>query len=309
MDIKNYFENIDLNEIERFIQEGQEENLYLEFKTVVHPNYNEESREIDKKNISKTISGFSNSNGGIIIWGVKAKENEKKQDIATEKKPIKELTKFLNTLNRLEGQAITPVVTGIKHKKIETSDDCGFIITYVPQSDFAPHMANYSGKHYYKRSGDSFYICEHYDIKDMFQRKHVAILDLNIKDKKISQKLGDTWRYEMTISLMNKGRNFAKAPLIRVEINQPYKFSDSGLDGNGNIGVFRVRATPSTPQMSNYMGGQDIIIYPGLDYSIDKIILEVNKDLEELPKLIVNYMIVAENMDKTNFTKDITVLK
>lgn len=57
------------------------------------------------------------------------------------------------------------------------------------------------------------------------------------------------------------------------------------------------------------MGGQDIIIYPGLDYSIDKIILEVNKDLEELPKLIVNYMIVAENMDKTNFTKDITVLK
>lgn len=36
MDIKKYFETIDMNEIERFIQEGQEENLFIEFKTVVH---------------------------------------------------------------------------------------------------------------------------------------------------------------------------------------------------------------------------------------------------------------------------------
>ncbi|MES2733478.1 MAG: ATP-binding protein [Bacteroidota bacterium] len=309
MDIKKYFENIDLNEIDRFIQEGQEENLYIEFKTVVHPNYNNDNREIDNKNISKTISGFSNSSGGIIVWGIKAKENEKKQDIATEKKPIQELTKFLNTLNRLEGQAITPVVTGIIHKKIEISYDFGFVISYIPQSEFAPHMANYSGKHYYKRSGDSFYICEHYDIKDMFQRKQAANLDINIKDKKISQKLGNIWRYEMTMSLLNKGRNFAKAPLIKVEINQPYNFCKFGLDGNGNIGVFITRAVPRTPQLSTYIGGQDIVIYPGLDYEVDKIILEVEKDIEELPKLIIDYMIVAENMDKMNFTKEITVLK
>ena len=99
MKLKEYFVSIDITEIENFIQIGQEENLHLEFKTTVHPNYNNENREFDKKNISEVISGFANSDGGIVIWGIKAKENEKKQDIAHQKKPIKELTKFLNILN------------------------------------------------------------------------------------------------------------------------------------------------------------------------------------------------------------------
>lgn len=309
MDLKAYFEKIDINEINRFIFDGQEENLNLEFKTVVHPNHNQHNREDDKKNISKTFSGFANSNGGIIVWGIKAKENASKQDIATDKKPINELTKFLNTLNRLEGQAITPVIIGIEHKKIEIADDCGFVISYVPASDFAPHMANYSGKHYYKRSGDSFYTCEHYDIKDMFQRRHSAYLDLNVKDKEIHQIQGDNIRVELILSLMNSGRNYAKAPLIKVEINKPYNFSEFGLDGNGNIGVFRTRSTPRTPQLSTYMGGQDIIIYPSLEYDIDKIKLEISKNVTELPELIIKYMIVAENMEKTNFTKTITIKK
>jgi len=182
-------------------------------------------------------------------------------------------------------------------------------ISYVPASDFAPHMANYSGKHYYKRSGDSFYTCEHYDIKDMFQRRHSAYLDLNVKDKEIHQIQGGNMRVELILSLMNTGRNYAKAPLIKVEINKPYSFSEFGLDGNGNIGVFRTRSTPRTPQLSTYMGGQDIIIYPELEYDIDKIKLEISKDIAELPELVIRYMIVAENMEKTKFTKTITVKK
>jgi hypothetical protein len=309
MDLKAYFEKIDIEEIERFVIDGQEENLFLEFKTVVHPNYNQFNHEDDKKNISKTLSGFANSNGGIIIWGIRAKENENKQDIATDKKPIKELTKFLNTLNRLEGQAVTPLVTGIEHKKIEISDDYGYIVSYVPASDFAPHIANFAGKHYFKRSGDSFYICEHYDIKDMFQRKNSANMDLSIKNKQINHIHGDKLRVELTLSLRNTGRNHAKAPLIKVEINTPYFFSDFGLDGNGNIGVFKARATPKTPQLVSYMGGQDTIIYPDLEYDIDKIRLEINKDTIEFPKLTIKYLIVAENMEKKNCTLEITVTK
>ena len=292
-----------------YISDGQEENLNIEFKTVIHPNFNQNNKEYDKKNISKTFAGFANSNGGIVIWGIKAKENSDKQDIATDKKPIKELTKFLNTLNRLEGQAVTPVITGIEHTKVEVSDDYGFIVTYVPESEFAPHMANYSGKHYYKRSGDSFYTCEHYDIKDMFQRKHSANLALNVKNKEIKQIHGDNVRVDLTLALSNTGRNYAKAPLIKVEINPPYKFSDFGLDGNGNIGVFKTRSTPRSPQQCSYLGGQDILIYPELEYEIDKIRLEINKDIEEFPKLIINYMIVAVNMEKINFSKEITVTK
>lgn len=304
MDLKAYFDKIDIEEIERFIIDGQEENLNIEFKTVVHPNYNQQNKDDDKKNISKTLSGFANSNGGIIVWGIKAKENSKKQDIATEKKPINELTKFLNILNRLEGQSVTPIITGIEHKKIEINNDCGFIITYVPTSDFAPHMANYAGKLYYKRSGDSFYACEHYDIKDMFQRERSACLDIKLIKTQIQQVYDDKIKIVVTIALINTGKMSAKAPFMKIEINSPYKFADYGLDGNRNIGVFGSRAMPKSLNSSTYIGGQDIIIHPGLEYEIDRISLETNKDLT--PELVVNYMIVAGNMEKINSTQKMT---
>lgn len=170
MNIHEYFKSIDLNEVNSFISDQQEENIHLEFKTVNHPNYNSNNRDYDRNNLSKVISGFANSNGGIVIWGVKASTNSKGLDIAKELNPIKELTKFLNFLNRSEGQVIIPLVVGIQHKKIEVNKDEGFIITYIPKSENAPHMAIFSEKHYYKRSGDSFYICEHYDILDMLNR-------------------------------------------------------------------------------------------------------------------------------------------
>ena len=113
----------------------------------------------------------------------------------------------------------------------------------------------------------------------------------------------------MTLSLSNTGQNYAKAPLIKVEINKPYKFSDYGLDGNGNIGVFRGKSAPRTAQLSTYSGGQDILIYPDIEYNIDKIELEINSDVEVLPKLKVDYLIVAENMDKTKGTTEINVTK
>ncbi len=108
MTISEYFKSIDATEIERYIFEGQEENVSIEFKTVNHPFYNDNNKEYDKKNLSEALSGFANSNGGIIIWGVSAKKNSKGQDVAHALTPIDELTKFLNFLNRNEGQAVIP---------------------------------------------------------------------------------------------------------------------------------------------------------------------------------------------------------
>ena len=307
MDINDYFEKIDIDEIERFVNDGQEENLNIEFKTVNHPNYNDKNKDYDKKNISKSLSGFANSDGGIIVWGIEAKENKKKQDIAFQKKPISELTKFLNILNRLEGQSVTPVIIGVKHKKIEISNDYGYIITYVPASDLAPHMANYADKHYYKRSGDSFYTCEHYDIKDMFQRKRSTSLDIKLITKQIHKIHNGKTRIELIIVLTNTGKIYSKAPLIKIQINHPYEFCEYGLDGNGNIGVFHSRTSPKSINSSTYIGGQDVIIFPDFEYEIDKIKLETNESV--IPDLKIKYMIVAENMEKTYFEKEIKIIE
>jgi hypothetical protein len=48
MDLLQYYNSINLEELNRFIEEGQEENISLEFKTANHPyNGNSISRDAE----------------------------------------------------------------------------------------------------------------------------------------------------------------------------------------------------------------------------------------------------------------------
>ncbi|MEI9945817.1 MAG: ATP-binding protein [Chitinophagaceae bacterium] len=295
MTISEYFKSIDATEIERYIFEGQEENVSIEFKTVNHPFYNDNNKEYDKKNLSEALSGFANSNGGIIIWGVSAKKNSKGQDVAHALTPIDELTKFLNFLNRNEGQAVIPILTGVIHEKIDTGNDRGFIKTLIPSSENAPHMAMYAKKHYYKRSGDSFYQCEHYDIVDMFSRKSSPKLELFTKIlQRANAYTGDRYRYEILIIMRNTGKAMAKYPYLAIDCNHNYRPDDFGLDGNRNCGMLKVAKNDNFRFC--YNGGNQIVLHPGATLDIDKYITEVNKS--EFPENFnISYMISAENME------------
>lgn len=294
MKLKEYFDSIDNTEIERFLSDKQEENINLEFKTVNHPDYHDENREFDKKNISEALSGFANSNGGIIIWGIKAKINSAGQDVAKESKPINQLTKFLNVINRLESQAITPPIIGIEHKKIEISEDTGYVKTFIPQSENAPHMANFSGKHYYKRSGDSFYQCEHYDIVDMFSRKKSPQLKVNVKviAKDIRHQI--YYRWKILVSVINVGNSIAKYPYLALNLSNGFRPDEYGLDGNSTTGLSKVKN--NIMFQYNYSGGIDKVIYPGSILDIDKFYIETSKEASP-PNLTIDYMVAAENSE------------
>ena len=185
MNLKEYFENIDLDEINRFIENRVTEDLYMDFKTANYPI----ELKFDNKNFSKCLSGFANSSGGLIIWGVKASKNKEGLDVAKELKPISDLIKFENHLKRIEGKSVVPVIEGIEYRSILSSKDTGFLVVFVPPSDRTPHMALYADKHYYKRSGDSFYICEHFDIMDMINRKRTPKLSVELRNEQIEQKI------------------------------------------------------------------------------------------------------------------------
>jgi hypothetical protein len=293
MDTEQYFNSIDLAEIKRFISDQQEEHVSLEFKTVNHPTVTDQNKEDDKKNFSKILSGFANSQGGIVIWGIKAKQIATGQDVAFEEKPISQLTKFLNTLNRLEGHCVTPKVEGVINYKIELSKDIGFIKTFVPPSQIAPHMANFAGKHYYKRSGDSFYQCEHFDIIDMFSRKRSPDLDLSIR---VAQKRGDNrfHQYFIIISIVNKGKAIGR--YLSLSFNLKYGFSvyEHGLGGNRDTGL--KSAKNDLKFMHNYFGGIDQVIHPDSTLDVDRCTCHISKELAP-PDFTITYSISAENFE------------
>ena len=95
----------------------------------------------DKKNLAKCLSGFSNSSGGVIVWGVETNKNENSIDCASGFKEIAPLSLFVSRLNELTGESISPISDGIIHKMISLENDSGFAISYVPESEVGPHMA------------------------------------------------------------------------------------------------------------------------------------------------------------------------
>ncbi len=172
---EDLFESITLEAIKRFVHEKQEEHLHLDFKTA-----DSEMTRDDRKNLAKAVSGFANSDGGVIVWGIDARVGPDAVDRAQELKPIAPLDLFMSRLTSHAGGAANPTVDGVIHLKIPVSKDAneGYAKSLVPRSDSGPHMAKLGVDRYFKRSGDRFFRMEHFDIEDMFGKRKRPVLKL-----------------------------------------------------------------------------------------------------------------------------------
>lgn len=95
MHLEARFEFIDLTTIESFLADQQEENIHLDFKTA-----DAQLVRDDRQNLARALSGFADSEGGLIIWGIEARPNHQKVDCASGKREISPLSLFLSKLNQ-----------------------------------------------------------------------------------------------------------------------------------------------------------------------------------------------------------------
>jgi len=87
---------------------------------------------------AEALSGFANSDGGIIVWGIEARKNSQGIDYAFGKKLIMPLSLLISNLNKYTGEAVNPDIEGVQHSRILCSDDTGYVVTLVPASDARP---------------------------------------------------------------------------------------------------------------------------------------------------------------------------
>ena len=153
MELIEWFKTITTAHVDKLIEDHQEEHLQLDFKTITRTNL---SYRDDRRNLASCISGFANSSGGLVIWGVKARPDDRDVDCAVEPSLISPLSEFLSRLNEYTGQAASPIVDGVLHKALEKTASEGYAVTLVPESHSGPHMAKLGEDRYYKRSGGSF---------------------------------------------------------------------------------------------------------------------------------------------------------
>jgi hypothetical protein len=299
MNLIKAFKSLNLDGLQEYVDTQQEENLFLDFKRVNRPDL---TNSDDKKNLAKALSGFSNSSGGIIVWGVDARKNAQGIDCACELKAIQSVKRILSRLNELTGMAVSPMVDGVQHRVIKTNKDDGFAITYIPKSDSGPHMAKMGDDRYYKRSGDSFYRLEHFDLEDMFGRRPRPMLELSTRIK------GSGSKVEIIIGIKNVGRGSAKAPYIGFSVSPPFRLDRYGLDGNMNDGMKKLPYLGSVLP-HRYGESSNVVIHPGIIHEVASIHLGLipNESLTPTSDVVIEYEMAAEGFMLSKGSKTITL--
>ena len=155
-DIFQKLKNLQEDGIDEFIITHQTEELFLDFKRANSSGNGKGTglHHDDRKNLAKAISGFGNSEGGVILWGIDCARDVEIGDVAKAKVRIENVRRFLSWIENSVSGCTLPAHKTVQNIIIgEKSDDTGFIATLIPKSNYAPLMA--SDSKYYIRAGSS----------------------------------------------------------------------------------------------------------------------------------------------------------
>ncbi len=260
------------------VAENEQETLYLDFKessTGKAP-----MQESDRKTLAEAISGFANSDGGVIVWGVECHKGPAADDpdVAQSAKPIRNLSRWISDLNQYTHSSVSPEVVGVEHLSVpsDAGADVGYAVTYVPKADGQPRMAITRKKEqycYFIRSGSSFVKMEAFMVADRFSRRPAPELALKVylQDYTEDHSGGSLIRwYRIVVGISNRGIGIALYPALRLKLKEQLRFAEHGLDGGGRDGLDR------RPQgMQNgvfYTGGVNHPIHPGTTLDVTNIV-------------------------------------
>lgn len=152
------------------IQNKIMEDIHLDYKL---------SKALEGKpgEISKDVSAFANSDGGMIIYGI-----DEEQHFPTRLDDGVDHAKF--TRERLENiilSNITPIPDGIEIIQIPINDQRSYYAVCTPKSVRGPHQDK-QHKRYYKRHNFSSTPMEDYEIQDIRNRQltYPSLLNIDI---------------------------------------------------------------------------------------------------------------------------------
>jgi hypothetical protein len=162
-----------MNAINALIADRVAEELFLDFKKSGDDGGNNALHPSDNKNLSKAISGFGNSSGGIIVWGVECAPRPDGADVAATLHPLHDAQAFRSRLESAVSRLSVPPHDGVENLAIVDPANAprGHVVTLVPQSWRAPMRAEAAGlRNYYMRAGSSFEVIPHDALAGLFGR-------------------------------------------------------------------------------------------------------------------------------------------
>lgn len=194
--------------IDELIASRQSEELFLDFKRSSDNGSGQRLNSNDRNNLAKAISGFGNSEGGIIVWGVDCSRGADGADVASLKFPLHDARRFVSWLEGAISASTVPPHSQVRNAAILShGSEIGFAVTYIPKSNEAPHQV--VGKlQYYIRAGSDFVPTPHGVLAGMFGRRPVPHVFHNfLVERAIVQ--GSVISFSVGLMLLNQGPGIA----------------------------------------------------------------------------------------------------
>lgn len=272
------------------VSNQMEESLLLEFKVQEDRSTGTLSRK-DRESLAQSISGFSNTEGGVIVWGIHSKRLAGGIDCAQSTPAIREPRTFLQDLNSQCGQVTDPAVAGVENVALKGRNGSGYVATYVPGSERLVFSLLADVRGPWARSGSSFYAMPRRDIE-------ARILSATRPDLVLSVTIGNTMPPTAIIGVRNRGIAVGKYVQVRLKVEPPFSFAYYGLDGNGNDGMEKRPSDRVSSYTEWYARPGDVILRGG---TIPVTRMEVSKSYvgsitSSQPGLRFWFWLAAENM-------------
>jgi len=225
--------------IEEFIIQRKSEELFLDFKRSSNDGNEPRLSDNDRNNLAKAISGFGNSEGGVIVWGVDCSKGPDGADVAKCEVMLNNPTRFASLLQGTISGCTIPPHSTVENHVIHVDDEKGFVVTHIPKSNYSPHQM-LPKKQYYIRAGSDFVPTPHDVLAGMFGRRpqshvyHTYLLG-------VPEHEGDALKISFGIALHNEGPGIATDAFIVCTMEH--------LPGENSIIHFE------TPDRQNWTGG------------------------------------------------------
>lgn len=283
------------SDIEKLISEGESEGQFLECKAPLKPKLNHKLTE----KLSKAVSGFSNSSGGVVIWGISTVEkNHSKVDQMIQIESIAGVKEFSSMINDKIPTLTEPLVIGFKNKiiKKKKGDTSGIVITLIPEYLGDP-VQSVSDNHFWFRIGGSFSKVPYGILKRLFNSTRTPDVCLSFSDKSAS-KVGSLWRVPIAIS--NKSGTVGENVTVVLRFSDPSMFDEIRVDEFNDVSDLNLGKNKVYTSVLNK------VVHRGLSVVVGHAQLKLNGRKKTADFSVSIY---ANNMRAKEYTVKVKILK
>ena len=114
--------------IEDFIIQRKSEELFLDFKRSSNNGIDQRLSDNDRNNLAKAISGFGNSEGGVIVWGVDCSKDKDGADVAKCEVMLNNPVRFASLLQGAISGCTIPPHSTVENHVIQVDFEKGFVV-------------------------------------------------------------------------------------------------------------------------------------------------------------------------------------